>query len=67
MRFLPRKVRECRIRALDGMDKRSVGEKAVLINKMPTKEKMAAMKAAGQDASKMSPQDKGSRCRTAAG
>ena len=40
------------------MDKMPVDEKAGLIDKMPAKEKMAAMKAAGKDASKMSPQDK---------
>lgn len=42
----------------DKMDKMSVDEKAVLIDKMPTKGKMAAMKAAGQDASTISPQEK---------
>ena len=40
------------------MDAMSTDDKAALIDKMPAKDRMAAMKAAGQNASKMSTQGK---------
>ena len=40
------------------MDKMSVDDKATLIDKMPAKDRMAAMKSAGQEAGKMSAQAK---------
>ena len=40
------------------MDAMSTDDKAAMIDKMPAKDRMAAMKAAGQNASKMSAQGK---------
>ncbi len=40
------------------MEKISTEEKAALVDKMPSKDRMAAMKMGGHDASKMSAQDK---------
>ena len=40
------------------MEKISTEEKAALIDKMPSKDRMPAMKMGGHDASKMSAQDK---------